>query len=390
MKRAFLVAGLVAALSVGGWWGWQQMAAPAGPAPLGASRGAGAVPVLAATAARQDLPVALDALGTVQPLAAITIRAQVDGVLTEVLFQEGQAVHAGEVLARIDSRPYQAALDQAIAKRAQDAALLANARLDVQRYQQLSAVAGASRQQLDTAHALVSQLEAEVQFDEAGIANARTQLSFTTLTVPVDGVVGLRLVDQGNLVRAADGTGIVTVAQIRPITVVFNLPQQEIGRVQDAMAAGEVPVAVTPQGRTEPAAGTLLALDNAVDAQTGTVRLRARFANAEGRLWPGAFVAVRLLLRTEHDALTVPLVAIQRGPEGPGAFVLRPDGTVELRPLRLGTLTEGFAQVTAGLSAGDQVVTSGAVRLAPGTRVAVQLAPPPGRAARALAEGAAP
>jgi multidrug efflux system membrane fusion protein len=377
MKRILISLVLLGLLGAGGWWAWQRYGAPAPAAQTaqGAARraaGGPPVPVSAATATRQDIPVWLDGLGTVQALATITIRAQVDGQLTEILFREGQEVKRGDVLARIDPRPYQAALDQALAKRAQDEALLANARVDLQRYQQLANVVGASRQQVDTQRATVAQLQAQLAADDAAIASARTQLSFTTLTSPVDGRVGLRLVDGGNLVRGGDATGIVTVAQLRPITVVFTLPQQQLPQVLDAMEAGPVTVLAQPQGSGRAAEGVLLTLDNTVDPQTGTIKLKAEFPNDDGRLWPGAFATLRMRVRTVPDALTVPLVAVQRGPDGASAFVIRPDGTVEPRPLRLGLLTETIAQVTGGLQAGERVVTSGALRLAPGARVAVQ------------------
>mgnify|MGYP002780519526 CR=1 FL=1 len=383
MKR-FLI-GLLALglLAGGGWYAWQRYGTEpaqqtAATRPGGRGAGGPPVPVTAAAAMRQDIPIWLDGLGTVQALATITIRAQVDGLLTEVLFREGQDVRRGDVLARIDARPYQAALDQAIAKRAQDQALLNNARLDLQRYTQLlSSVSGASRQQVDTARAQVAQYEAQIAIDDAAIANARTQLSFTTLTSPVDGRVGLRLVDQGNVVRGSDSTGIVTVTQIRPITVLFTLPQQLLPQVLAAGDPATVQVLAQPQGGGTPAEGVLLTVDNTVDAQTGTIRLKAQFPNDDGRLWPGAFTTVRMRVRTVPDALTVPLVAVQRGPEGANVFVIGGDGAVQPRPVRLGIVTETLAEVAAGLQPGERVVTSGALRLAPGTRVAVQDPPPP-------------
>ncbi len=376
---------LLAALGAGGWYGWQywqgqqQAAAPAQQG-QGGGRGrmgaGGPVPVTVAAATRQDVPILLDALGTVQAWATITVRAQVDGQLQEITFREGQQVKRGDVLARIDPRPYQAALDQALAKKAQDEALLANARLDLQRYTALARSEGASRQQQDTQRALVAQYEAQVQADQAAIDAARTQLSFTTITSPIDGRVGLRLVDQGNLVRAGDATGIVTVAQLQPIAVNFTLPQQELPRVLEAMGRGEVPVEARLQGTTATAAqGRLLTIDNQVDALTGTIKLKAEFANADGRLWPGAFATMRLRVETLHQVTTIPLVAVQRGPEGAYAFVLAEDQTVQQRPLQLGVLTESDAVVTRGLRPGDQVVTSGALRLFPGARVAVMQAP---------------
>jgi membrane fusion protein, multidrug efflux system len=366
---------------VGAWFLWQHGAPAALPQQAGSVRGGGApVPVTTAAAQQQDVPILLEALGTAQALNTITVRAQVNGLLVEIAFREGHQVREGDVLARIDSRPYQAALDQVVAKRAQDEALLANARLDLQRYTALGRNEVASRQQQDTQRAQVAQYEAQVQADKAAIESARTQLSFTTIRSPIDGRVGLRLVDQGNLVRAGDATGIVTVAQLQPIAVVFTLPQQELGRVLDALERGPVPVQASTRAGTV-AEGALLALDNSVDQQTGTIKLKASFPNEDNRLWPGAFVSVRLQVDTVLDATTVPLVSVQRGPDGPYAFVLTPNQTAEQRPLRLGALTAAAAVVQQGLQPGERVVTSGAVRLTPGAPVAVsEPAAPPGAA----------
>ena len=386
MRRPALI--VLALLLLGGAgagaWYWARSGADA-PAPQAAGRaggrgGGGPVPVMAAVAARQDVPILLDAIGTVQAFNTITVRAQVDGQLIEIAFREGQEVKQGDLLARIDPRAYQAALDQAVAKKAQDEALLANARLDLQRYTALARTEGVSRQQQDTQRAQVAQYEAQVAGDQAAVDSARTQLSFTTIRSPIEGRVGLRLVDQGNLVRAGDATGIVTVAQLRPIAVVFTLPQQELPRVLEALARGPVPVEALAQAGGGPVAqGELLTLDNLVDAQTGTIKLKASFPNDDGRLWPGAFARVRLQVDTVPDATTVPLVAVQRGPDGAYAFVVKPDRTVEQRPLRLGPLTAAEAVVLGGLRPGEQVVTSGALRLTPGAQVAVSepAAPPP-------------
>jgi len=349
---------------------------------VGRGVGGAPVPVAVAPAQRQDVPIMLDALGTVQAYNTITVRAQVDGQLIEIGFQEGQEVKQGDLLARIDPRAYQAALDQAIAKKAQDEALLANARLDLERYAQLARTQGVSRQQQDTQRAQVAQYEAQVVADQAAIDAARTQLSYTTIRSPIDGRVGLRLVDQGNLVRAGDATGIVTVAQLRPIAVVFTLPQQSLPQVRRAMEQGQVLVEATVPGTEGTVQGRLLTIDNQVDQATGTIRLKAAFPNRDSRLWPGAFVTVRLQVETVQDATTVPLVAVQRGPDGPHAFVLRDDGTVAQRPLELGPVTETLAVVRQGLAPGDRVVTSGALRLRDGAHVAVadNASPAPGDA----------
>jgi multidrug efflux system membrane fusion protein len=368
---------LLGAAGGGAWWYWPQLTGAGGTAqePRGRRGMAGPVPVTVAPATRKDVPITLDALGTLQAIATITVRPQVEGRLIEVAYREGQEVKAGDILARIDPRPYAATLAGAQAKKAQDEALLANARLDLQRYTTLARNEGVSRQQADTQRAQVAQLEAQVQADQAAIETAQIQLDFTTIRSPIDGRVGLRLVDPGNLIRAGDTTGIVVVTQTRPIAVIFTLPQQQLPAVLDAMARGPGGTAVAVQALatdgTVRAEGTLLTIDNQVDQATGTIRLKASFPNEDGRLWPGAFVTVRLRVDTVADALTVPLVAVQRGPEGAYAFVARPDDTVEQRPLTLGALTAGDAVVRRGLEAGERVVTSGALRLTAGQAVTV-------------------
>lgn len=384
-------------LAAGGYYVWQRGWLPWPPAPQQAAqqqaqgpgqragRGAGAppVPVSAAAATVQDLPVMLDALGTVQAFNTITVVPQVSGRLIEIAFREGQEVREGDVLVRLDPRPYQAALDQAIATRAQREAQLANARLDLQRYTQLVRSNGASQQQLDTQRATVAQLEAQLNFDQATIDAARVQLEYTTIRSPVNGRVGLRLVDIGNLVQTSS-TGIVVVTQIRPINVVFTLPQQALPQVREALAAGPVRVEARlaesapprPDGQPHPPnpVGTLVTVDNQVDAATGTIRLKATFENQDERLWPGAFVNVRMQVATLRDVTVLPLVAVQRGPDGPFAFVVRENSTVEQRPLVLGPVTADQAVVTRGIREGERAVTSGALRLVAGS--AVQVAEP--------------
>ncbi|MBC9180253.1 efflux RND transporter periplasmic adaptor subunit, partial [Pseudoroseomonas ludipueritiae] len=392
----FLVMLLVlAAVLAGGWWWWQQRsaaqeagnsapAAAAGGARRG-SRGAGgppgmAIPVTMTTAEKRDLPLTLDALGTVSALASVVVRPQVEGQLMELLFQEGQEVKAGDILARIDDRTYRAALAQAEAKKTYDAAQLANAKVDLARYQQLLSASGVTRQQVDTQRAQVAMFEAQVQQDQAAIDSARTQLDYTVIRSPIDGRVGLRQVDTGNIVRSSDTNGIVTVTQLRPIAATFSLPQQELPRLLRAMAAGPVPVDSIPAQASEPVErGTVLTVDNAVDAATGTVRVKATFPNDSGRLWPGAFVNLRIRMEVIQDALVVPLVAVQQGPRGAYTFVVKPDNTVDMRDVVLGAVTQSEAAVRQGLAEGEQVVTSGALRLNAGSRVTPaepQAAPP--------------
>ena len=398
----WLVLVLLLAGGGGAWWYWPQLTGQGGgpgaaqPAPTTARPGGrggrfgSPVPVTVAAAQRTDIPVLLNALGTVQALNSITIRSQVEGVLTEIAFTEGQDVRAGDLLARIDPRTYAAALAQAEAKRAQSLAILANARLDLQRFVDLARSNGASRQQLDTQRAQVAQNEAQIMADDAAIASARTQLDFTTIRTPINGRVGIRAVDQGNLIRAGDATGIVTVNQLAPISVLFTLPQQELPRVLAAMRAGPVGVQALATDGTVRASGTLLTPDNTVDQTTGTIRLKAGFANEDQMLWPGAFINVRIQVGILREVLTIPLAAVQRGPDGPYAFLLRADSTVEQRPVTLGLITASAAVVTLGLEAGDAVVTSGGLRLSQGAEVAVaepvraapRGAPPVGEARR--------
>lgn len=347
------------------------------PAPRGGGPGGGAVPVSLAAAVRQDVPVTLDGLGTVQALQSVVIRTQVDGQLLELPFEEGQEVTKGTVLARIDPRSYQAALDQALAKKAQDEALLANAELDLQRYQRLASAQGISRQQQDTQRALVAQYEAQIRADQAAIDAARTTLSYTTITAPIDGIAGLRQVDAGNIVHPGDANGIVTIAQIRPIAVVFSLPQQALPQLRAALAEGDVAVEATPAGASEAQHGRLLMLDNQVDPATGTIKLKAAFDNHDLLLWPGAFVSVRLQVATLRNALVIPLAAVQRGPDGTFAFVARPDGTAGMRPLKLERASGTLAVIAEGLSPGERVVASGATRLYDGVAIATPDAAPP-------------
>jgi membrane fusion protein, multidrug efflux system len=350
---------------------------PSGSPPKKMDSGAGQViPVVTTVVATRDMPIYQDGLGTVQAFYTVTIKAMADGPLVAVNFKEGQAVHKGDVLAQIDPRTYQASLDNAIAKKAQDEAQLANARLDLARYQKLVANNYASAQQADTAKAQVAQFQALVQQDQAQIDNARTQLSYTTITAPIDGLTGIRQVDPGNIVRAADTTGLVVITQLQPISVLFTLPQQALPAVAQAMAAGPAPVLALAQDAAGRAprvldTGTLTVLDNQVDSTTGTIKLKATFPNAEQRLWPGGFVGVRLRTDIAKDAIVVPPAAVQRGPRGPYVFTVTPDNTAKRQLITVGYEDEQASIITSGLKPGDTVVTDGASRLADGTRVSV-------------------
>jgi membrane fusion protein, multidrug efflux system len=330
------------------------------------------VPVIAAAARLADVPVYIDGVGTTRALNTVTVRPQVDGKLISVLFREGQDVKRGDVLARIDPTTYQALYDQAVAKKAQDEATLANARIDLERYTTLSASNSIARQQLDTQRATVAQLEALVKLDQAVIDNAAAILNYTTITAPLDGRTGIRQVDEGNIVRASDATGIVVLTQIRPMSVFFTLPQQQVAEVNRAFAKGALTVeALAADNKTVTDRGTLQVVDNQVDPSTGTVRLKAEFPNAEVQLWPGQFVNVRLLLDTLRQVVVVPTAAVQRGPIGTFAFVIGEDSAVAIRPLSVSQQDESQAVITRGLNVGERVVTTGFARLIAGTKVVV-------------------
>jgi multidrug efflux system membrane fusion protein len=367
----------IGAIGAGTWVWWTNMPARANlpqaqnqaqTQPQG--QPSAAVPVDTATATRQDVPVTLTGLGTVQALNTVTVTARVDGQIQKIAFTEGQDVKAGDLLVQIDPRPFQAALDQAVAKKAQDVAMLQNDLLDLKRFQNLALKDYATGQQLDTQKALVAQTQAMIAGDQGAIDNARTQLDYTTIKAPLDGRTGFRLVDQGNIVHATDTTGIVTIAQIHPISVIFTLPEDQLQAVQHALAAGPVQTtAIADDGKTVLDHGKLVLADNMVDQTTGTARFKAEFPNADNALWPGAFVNIQLLLQTQHNALTIPSVAVQRGPDGLFAYVVKPDSKVEARPIQIGVNNGSTAVVDAGLTPGEAVVTGGQYRLEPGTAV---------------------
>jgi multidrug efflux system membrane fusion protein len=370
-RRVPLFAGLIVIIAASGeYFRWQSHAAPiAGAAAV--SSATPAVPVGIAAVARRDVPIYLTGLGTVQAFNTVTIKTRVDGELNKVAFTEGQNVKAGDLLAQIDPRPFQATLDQALAKKVQDEAQLANAKLDLQRYTDLAARNFSTKQQLDTQRSLVAQLQAQIQGDQAMVDSARTQLDYTTIASPLAGRTGIRLVDQGNIVHATDATGLVVVTQLQPISVIFTLPENQRASVQAATAAGPVSiVAISRDDKKQRSEGTLLLVDNQIDQSTGTIRLKGTFANRDGALWPGEFVDIRLLANTARNVVTIPSGALQRGPQGYYAYVAKPDGTADMRPLEVGQIADGIAVVDAGVESGDQVVTSGQYRLQPGTRIA--------------------
>ncbi|HUN44624.1 MAG TPA: efflux RND transporter periplasmic adaptor subunit [Acetobacteraceae bacterium] len=340
-----------------------------------AATAAPAVPVTVTRSSRQNVPVWLRGLGTVQALNTVLVRARVDGTLEKVPVTEGQLVKQGDLLAVIDPRPYKAALDQAVAKKAQDNAQLDNARLDLRRYSDLAKKDFASRQQVDTQIAIVNQFVAALQADDAAIETAQLNLSFCYITAPFDGRVGLRQLDPGNLVHATDSGGIVLVTQVHPITVVFTLPQEDLHQIVEEMAKRKLQVAAwSSDDKVQLATGTLLTPDNTIDTTTGTIKLKATFPNLDDRLWPGQFVDAQLLLRTEQNVVTVPTPAVQHGPNGLYVYVVHPDSTVQ-RQLIQAEDRGPVMTVTKGLDAGQRVVLDGQSRLENGIHVAATPAP---------------
>ncbi|MGB9151799.1 MAG: efflux RND transporter periplasmic adaptor subunit [Alphaproteobacteria bacterium] len=356
-----LMAGLV-------WLGFTLFSAP--PAPPAKPQVA---TVQTALATRSDVPQYLEGIGTVQALNTVTVNARVDGQLQQIAFTEGQAVKQGDLLAQIDPRPYQTALDLATATKSKDQAQLENAKRDLDRYMILAPKNLASKQTVDTQQALVDQLDAQIKADQANIDSAKTQLDYTMITSPINGRTGIRLVDVGNNVHATDTKGIVMITQVQPISLIFTLPEEALTQVNQAMTQGSVGVAALSQDdKTVLDNGTLLLIDNQIDQTTGTIKLKATFPNADNKLWPGQFVNARLLLDVKHQALTIPSAAAERGPEGMFVYVVKPDSTIEARPLKTGVEMGKNLLVESGLQEGERVVTSNQYRLQPGIAVKVE------------------
>ena len=354
----------------------------------------GPTPVLAAEARYADVPVTAEVLGTVQATNSVLVRSQVDGKLVEIAFKEGQDVKKGDVLARIDPATYKALYDSAVAKKAQDEALLANAQVDLVRYNKLAETQYGSHQQADTQKSLVAQYNAQLAQDQASIDNTKTTLDYATIRSPIDGRTGIRIVDQGNLVHASDSTGIVTVAQVKPIAAVFNLPQQWLRQVNAATARGTLRLeAHDGDSGALVDTGTLQVVDNTVDQTTGTVKMKGSFPNAEDQLWPGQFVNLRLYVDKLSHVVVVPTPAVQRGPDGAFVYAVK-DGKAMMTKVTTGRQTEAETVVTAGLAPPALVITTGFTRLTDGAKVAVSTAtaanaPSTGGAAEDGADGAA-
>lgn len=331
--------------------------------------GDGPVPVLVAEAAKKDVPVILEGVGTARPLKSVTVRPQVDGTILRIAFKEGQDIREGDLLAEIDPATFAAQRDQAAARLTLTERQLENAKLDLARYVKIPGVV--AEKTVDTQRAQVAQLEAQIKSDSAALANAETVLGYTRISSPIAGRVGMRLVDEGNLVRSGDA-GLAVITQIQPISVLFTLPQQQLAEVNRALAAGAVQVeALGTDGRRVIDKGALKVVDNQVDQQTGTVRMKADFPNAERQLWPGQFANVRVRVDTLKDAIAVPLAAVQRGPSGTFAYVVTAEDRAEIRQITIGQMSDSEAVVIAGLEAGTRVVTSGFGRLTDGARVSV-------------------
>jgi membrane fusion protein, multidrug efflux system len=343
------------------------------------------VPVTVTDVTTSDVPVYLDGLGTVQANNAVAIRTQVDGKLQSVNFVEGQQVRKGDVLAVVNPRPYQAALDQTKAKRVEDEAQLVSDQKDLDRFKTLVTKGAGTQQAVDQQQAKVGNLKATIEVDQAAIESAETQLSYATIIAPIDGNVGFRQVDAGNIVHAADQIPITVLTQIQPALAVFTLPQRDLGPVREAMLKSSVNVLAFDQDNThEMAAGALLLIDNQIDQTTSTIRLKARFTNEDKRLWPGEFVRVRVLIDTLKDAATVPAAVVQRSSQGPFAWVIAEDNTAESRPIVVGPADGDRIVVANGLKPGERVVVSGQYRLRQGSKVEAKTLDAP------LAERSAP
>ncbi|MGE0211375.1 MAG: efflux RND transporter periplasmic adaptor subunit [Parvibaculaceae bacterium] len=366
-RRRLVLCLLIGALAAagGGLYAWQRSPAEAS---VKAAPPA-AVPVSLSRVMPRDVEVTLSGLGTAQASQTVNIRPQLDGTLQSVGFSEGEDVKAGDVLARLDPRLAQAALDQAKAAKARDEAQLHGAQLDLERYSTLAKQDFASKQQRDQQQATVDQLTASIASDEAAIQTASTNLDYMTITAPAEGRMGIRNVDPGNVVHASDPTPIAVLTTLKPISLVFTLPEHDLAAVQKAFRAGPVTVTASGDDGTALGTGRLAVIDNTIDASTGTIRLKATFPNDDERIWPGAFLHATIETDRLKDALTVPLAAVQHGPDGLFVWVVKGDGTADMRPIETGAVSNGMSVIEKGLEPGDQVVTGGQYKLSPHVRV---------------------
>jgi multidrug efflux system membrane fusion protein len=365
-RQIFLVVAGIALACVAAWIIlWRHGSSQAAQSALPPS-----IPVSVTAAAQRDVPIYYDALGTVQALNTVAIRAQVNGQLISIDFRQGQEVHKGDVLAKIDPAVFKSALDQAVSKKSEDEALLVDAEKDLERFNTLVLKNFETHQNLDAQQAKVDQTKATIDADQAAIEAAQTQLNYATITAPIDGVVGFRQVDIGNIIHTNDVNPLTVLTQIKPCTVVFTLPQDDLGPVREAMVHGSVPVLAFDQNDKEQLAeGHLLLINNQIDQTTSTIQLKAEFSNEDERLWPGEFVRIRILITTRKDVVTIPPVAVQRGPNGLYAWVVKPDNTVDQRVIETTSVNNDLTIVTKGIAAGEQVVVNGQYRLDVGSRV---------------------
>jgi multidrug efflux system membrane fusion protein len=355
---------LIGIAAAGAAWWHRSRAAPTPEAPPPPT------PVVAAAVAAHPVPIYLRGVGTVIAFNNVVLRSQITGPLIKIGFRQGQTVRKGDVLAEIDPRPYQAQLDQAIANRDRDQAQLLNAQANLDRYVPLQTKGFATGQLVDTQKAQVAQMQATVKADQAVIENAQVNLGYTKLIAPIDGVTGIRQIDEGNIIHPTDTNGLVDLTQIQPISLIFTLPQATFPEIQQEMAKGPVKVLAYSQDETTRLdEGELLLIDNQINQTTGTIRLRATFPNAQRLLWPGELVNARLLLRTEPDGLTIAAGAVQQGPNGSYVYVIMPDQSVQVRPVKIAQISEGQALIDSGLKANETVVVDGQYKLQPGTHV---------------------
>jgi multidrug efflux system membrane fusion protein len=385
LRSRWTLAAAVAALALGGALGWRHFygadAGTIGRDNANSPQAPAPIPVTIAQAKAADFPVSLNGLGAVEPYQTVLIRSRVDGAITKIAFKQGQMVKQGDVLAQVDPRPYQAALDQALAKKTQDEASLRDAQLNLKRYADLAKQDSVSRQQLDTQQATVDQLIAQIKGDQAIIDNAQTQFDYTTIRSPLTGKTGFRLVDAGNIVHAVDTTGIVTIVQLQPISIVFTAPEEDVPQINRALAAGVTPVtALSSDGLRTLSQGHLSVVNAAIDPASGAIGMKATFENVDSALWPGLSVSTRLLVDTLKQVTVVPDGAVERGPNGLYAFVVGSDNKVETRNITVGQEGDGQSVVLTGLTAGENVVTAGQYRLVQGSLVqpsaATSAAPP--------------
>jgi multidrug efflux system membrane fusion protein len=375
MKKSSIITWvLLIAVAAGGYYGWSRYrAGQEAQAAANAKRTAPAVRVSTAPVEKSDFPVYLTGLGTVQGFNTVQVRTRVDGQIDKIAFKEGQMVNQGDLLAEIDPRPYQAALDAAQAKKVQDEANIANANLDLQRYTKLGEFA--TKQQTDTQRTTVQMLTAQIAADDAAIYNAQTQLDYTQIKSPITGVAGLRQVDIGNIVNASQQTGIVSVAQIEPIAVIFTAPEEQLPYINEGQASGQLKViAITTDGKKPLAEGHLAVVNNQVDSTSGTIRLKGVFDNKNHALWPGQSVSTRLLVKTLKDATVVPDNAIQHSTDGLYVYAVNQDNKAELHKVKVSQSIDGKSVIEEGLTPGQQVITAGQYKVSPGTLVSTAVA----------------